>query len=110
MSMIVVFWRIVPTIFWAPSTVNWTASDEPRTALMAVRVLKATAETGESANVRVDRGATQVLEQIVMDMNAVRTRLAGQSFIEIGQVSVDKVGKWLRWVHFVKGALCFCVP
>jgi hypothetical protein len=75
-----------------------------------IDLLKTAAEAGECANVRVDRGSTQVLEQIVMDMNAVRARLAGQRFIKIGEVIVDEVGKWLRWVHFIKGALCFCVP
>ena len=64
-----------------------------------IDLLKTAAEAGESANVRVDRGSTQVLEQIVVDMYAVRARLAGQDFIKVGQVIVDKVRKWLRWVH-----------
>jgi hypothetical protein len=75
-----------------------------------IDLLKTTAEACESANVRVDRGSTQVLEQIVMDMNAVRARLAGQGFIEIGEVIVDKVGKWLRWVHSSRVRSVFCVP
>jgi hypothetical protein len=46
-----------------------------------IDLLKTAAEPGESANVRVDRRPTQVLEQIVMNVNAVRARLAGQDFI-----------------------------
>ena len=68
-------------------------------SVRGIDLLKPSAESGEGAHVRVDGGTAQVLEEVVVDVNAVRARLAWQDFIEIGEVIVDKVGKRLRWVH-----------
>ena len=46
--------------------------------------------TGQSANVRVDRRSAQVLEEVIVDVNAIRARLAGKDFIEVRQVIVDE--------------------
>jgi hypothetical protein len=60
--------------------------------------------------VRLDRRSAQVLEEVIVDVNAIRARLAGKDFIEVRQVIVDEVGEWLRWVHFIQEALCLSVP
>ena len=53
----------------------------------------------ERADVGVDSRPAQVLEQVVMEVDAVQARLAGQYLVQIGEVVVDEVRKWLRWVH-----------
>ena len=56
-------------------------------------------ESGESPDKGVDAGAAQVFEEIVMQVHAVQAGLAGEHLLEIGEVVVDEVRKWLRWVH-----------
>ena len=43
--------------------------------------------------------AGEILEQVVVKVNAIKACLAGQRLIEIGEVIVDKMGERLRWVH-----------
>ena len=57
------------------------------------------AEAGHRADMRVDGGAAQILEEIVMQVDAVQAGLAGEHLVEIGEVVVDEVRKRLRWVH-----------
>ncbi len=45
------------------------------------------------AHLRVDRLPAEVLEQIVVDVNAVEGRGRGMDFVEIRQVLVDEVRK-----------------
>ena len=42
-----------------------------------VYLMEATAEPRQRPHVGVDGGATQVLEQVVMDVNTVQPRMAG---------------------------------
>ena len=44
-----------------------------------IDLMEAAAEPGERADVRVDGGATQVLEQVVMNVDSVQPGLAGQT-------------------------------
>ena len=46
-------------------------------------------------------GTAEVLQQVVVQVNAIEARLAGEDLIEIGEVIVDKMREWLRWVHAV---------
>jgi hypothetical protein len=56
-------------------------------------------EPGERPEVAVDRRAAQILEQIVVEMNPSRLAWLGQHLVQIGEIVVDEVRKWLRWVH-----------
>jgi hypothetical protein len=49
--------------------------------------------------VRVNRSPAQVLEEVVVEMNAVERRLGWTYLVQIGEVVVDKMRKGLRWVH-----------
>jgi hypothetical protein len=64
-----------------------------------VDLLEPPAEAGERARVRLYRRAAEILQQVVVDMDAIEARLAGKHLIEVGQVIVDKMREWFRWVH-----------
>jgi hypothetical protein len=64
-----------------------------------VDLLKPTTEAGQGPNVRLYRRAAEVLQQVVVQVDAVLARLTGKTFMEICEVFIDKVRKWLRWVH-----------
>ena len=64
-----------------------------------IDLMEPPAEAGQRADVRLDGRAAQVLEQVVVEVDAVEARLAGEDLIEIGEVIVDEMRKWLRWVH-----------
>ena len=71
--------------------------------------MQATAEACQRADVRVDRGSTQVFEQIIVNVHAVQAGVAWQGLVQIREVIVDEVRKWLRWVVHARvmvGALC----
>ena len=57
------------------------------------------AEAGHRADMRLDGGPAQILEEIVMQVHAVQAGLAGEHLVKIGEVVVDEVWKWLRWIH-----------
>ena len=52
----------------------------------------------------VDRLAAQILEQVVMRVNAVQAGIARQGLVQMREVVVDEVRKWLRWV--IPGCCC----
>ena len=56
-------------------------------------------EAGEGANVRLYRRAAEILQQVVVQVDAVLARLAGKNLMEIGEVIIDKMGEWLRLMH-----------
>jgi hypothetical protein len=64
-------------------------------------LLKATAEAGYGTGVCLEGRPTEVLQQVIVLVNAVKGGLAGKHLMEIGEVVVDKMGEWLRWIHFV---------
>jgi hypothetical protein len=61
--------------------------------------VKPPAESREGVNVRVDAGPAQILEQVVMQVDAVQACLGRKDLVQIGEVIVDEMRKWLRWVH-----------
>jgi hypothetical protein len=70
-----------------------------RRELRRVDLMEAAAEPGECPGMGVNRPAAQILEEIVMEMDAVKTRLARKHLVQVREVVVDEVRKWLRWVH-----------
>ena len=66
-----------------------------------IDLLEPPAEAGQGAGVRLYCRAAEILQQVVVQVNAVETRLAGEDLIEIGEVIVDKMREGLRWVHAV---------
>jgi hypothetical protein len=66
---------------------------------LRVNLLKPPAEAGEGAGVRLYRGTAEILQEVVMEMEAVEAGLTREDLIEITEVVVDKMGKGLRWVH-----------
>ncbi len=70
-----------------------------RRQVRGVDLVEAAAEPGERADVRVDGGPAQVLEEVVVEVDAVQARLTGADLVQIGEVVVDEMRKWLRWVH-----------
>ena len=48
---------------------------------------------------RIDAGAAQVLEQIVVEMYAVQASLAGIDLLKISEIVVDEMRKGFRWIH-----------
>jgi hypothetical protein len=64
-----------------------------------VDVLKPTAETREGTDVDLYRRTAKILQQVVMQVNAVPARLAREELVEMGEVVLDEMGKRLRWVH-----------
>jgi hypothetical protein len=64
-----------------------------------IDLLEAAAEAGQGPRVVLERGPAEVLQQVVVLMNAVEGGLARQSLVEVPEVVVDKMGKWLRLVH-----------
>src|SRR6478735_8617755 len=47
----------------------------------------------------VDGAAAQVLEKIVMEMHPIQAGLAWLHLVQVREVVVDEMRKWLRWVH-----------
>jgi hypothetical protein len=70
-----------------------------------IDLVETAAEAGQRANVRVDGLTTQVLEEVVMRVNAVQAGIARQRLVQVGKVILDEVRKWLRWVH---ARMLFC--
>ena len=64
-----------------------------------VDLMEPAAESGKRADVRVDGGPAQVLEQVVVQVDAVQAGLARKDLVQIREVVVDEMRKWLRWVH-----------
>ena len=54
----------------------------------------------------VDRLAAQILEEVVMRVDSVQAGIARQGLVEVREVIVDEMRKWLRWVHT---RMLFCV-
>ena len=50
-------------------------------------------EPAERADLRVDRGSAEVLEQVVVHMDAVERGRRGVDLVEVRQVLVDEVRK-----------------
>lgn len=61
--------------------------------------METTAKSGKRPDVRVYRLAAQILEEVVVRVNAVEAGIARQGLVQIREVIVDEVRKWLRWVH-----------
>ena len=70
-----------------------------RREVRRVDLIEAAAEPRQGADVPVDGGPAQILEQVVMEVDAVEARLAGENLLQIREVIVDKVRERLRWVH-----------
>jgi hypothetical protein len=66
-----------------------------------IDLLEPPAKAGEGAGVRLYSRAAEILEEVVVKVNAIEARLAGENLIEIGEVIVDKMREGLRWVHAV---------
>jgi hypothetical protein len=64
-----------------------------------IDLVKTAAEPRQRARVRVDSGPAQVLQEVVMEMDAVQAGLTGTDLVEIREIVVDEVRKRLRWVH-----------
>ena len=56
-------------------------------------------EPGQSPDVSVDALTTQVFKQVVMCVDAVQTGVTRQRLVQVREVIVDEMRKWLRWVH-----------
>ena len=64
-------------------------------------------EAGERAQVRVEGGPAQILEEVVMQVDAVETGITWIDLVQVREVVVDEMRKWLRWVHALSWlALC----
>jgi hypothetical protein len=63
--------------------------------------MEAPGEPGECPNMGIDARPAQILEQVVVKMDSVQTRLAGQHLIEVGEIVVDEMRKRLRCVQAV---------
>jgi hypothetical protein len=70
-----------------------------RWELGGVDLMETAAEAGEGPDVGVDRGAAQVFEQVIVQVDAVETRPAGKHLVQVREVIVDEMRKRLRWVH-----------
>src|SRR5262249_29697175 len=62
-------------------------------------LVEATAEAGERAQMVIDRGAAEILEKIVVQMDAVETGLTWTRLLQVREEIVDEMGKWLRRIH-----------
>ena len=60
---------------------------------------KPSTEAGQRADVRLYGRAAEILQQVVVQVDAVLARLAGKNLVEIGEVIIDKMGERLRLVH-----------
>ena len=47
----------------------------------------------------VDGRAAQILQQVVMEVNAVKARVTRVCLVQVREIVVDEMRKWLRWVH-----------
>ena len=61
-----------------------------------VNLLETAAETCECPDVRFYRGPAEVLEQVVVLVDPVQRRLTWEYLMEVREVVVNKMGKWLR--------------
>jgi hypothetical protein len=59
--------------------------------------LRRPAEPRQRAYVIFDTWPAQILEQVVVQVDAVEARLTRQNLLQIGEVIVDEVRKRLRW-------------
>ena len=64
-----------------------------------VDLLQPAAEAGQGAKVCFYRGVTEILQQVVVQVDTVHAGMAGKDLVQIAEVIVDKMGEWLRWVH-----------
>jgi hypothetical protein len=64
-----------------------------------IDLMQAAAEPGKRSDVCIECGATQVLEQVVMNVYSVQSGVTGQGLVQVREVVVDEVGKRLRWVY-----------
>ena len=64
-----------------------------------IDLLEAATESRQGADVRFYRRPAEILQQVVVQVNAVPAGLTRKDLMEIGQVIIDKMGKRLRWVH-----------
>ena len=62
-------------------------------------LVKAAGEPGKGVDVGVDGRPAQILEQVVMQMDAVQTGLAWVHLLQIGEIVVDEMMKWLGRTH-----------
>ena len=61
--------------------------------------VQAPGETRQGAQVRVDRGAAEVLEEVVVEVNTVQRGAGRVRLVQVVQVIVDKVRKGFGGVH-----------
>ena len=80
------------------ATIGWSTCST-RGEVGRIDLMKATAEAGRACGRERRSPAAQILEQVVMQVDAVQAGLARQDLVEVRQVIVDEMGKWLRWVH-----------
>ena len=66
---------------------------------MAVDVLQPAGKPRQCAGVLLDALPTEVLNQIIVSMNAVERRSRRMDFVEIGEIVVDEMMKWLGRTH-----------
>ncbi len=64
-----------------------------------VHLAKAPSEPGKGPDVGVDTRAAQIFQQVIVQVGSVQGRQGRKHLVEIGEVVVDKMRKWLRWVH-----------
>ena len=64
-----------------------------------IDLVQAAAEPGQRAEVGVDCLLAQILEQVIMRMDAVQAGIARQRLVQVREVIVNEMRKWLRWVH-----------
>ena len=63
----------------------------------------ATAEKTQRADVGIDAGAAQILEKVVVQVDAVQAGLAGIDLLKISEIVVDEMRKGFRWIHALFG-------
>jgi hypothetical protein len=64
-----------------------------------VDLVKTAAEPREGPDVRLDGRPAQIVEEVVMEMDAIQAGLTGEHLVQVREVVVDEVRKRLRWVH-----------
>jgi hypothetical protein len=67
--------------------------------LRGVDLMEAAAKAGERPGMGVDRRPAQVLDEVVMEMDAVEAGLARKHLVQVREVVVDEMRERLRWVH-----------
>jgi hypothetical protein len=59
-------------------------------------LIEAAPETGQGARLRLDRGPTQILEQIVVGVHAVERRIGRMGFVQVRKVVIDEMMQRFR--------------